>query len=240
MRIYPAIDIKNGKCVRLSQGKFDDVTVFYEDPAEVAVKWQQAGASYIHVVDLDGARLGSGHNSNAIERILKAVNIPVQLGGGIRNMDDIKQKLDMGVSRVILGTAAISSPDTVEEAVKRYGEKIAVGIDAKNGKVAVSGWLEVSEVGALDLCRRVVEVGVKTIIYTDISKDGMMMGPNVEATKEIIEATGIDIIASGGVSCKVDLDNIRKIKASGVIVGKALYNGALDLKEIITEYEENK
>jgi len=238
MQIYPAIDLKDGKCVRLQQGKFDSVTVFHNDPADAAKAWLAAGATYIHVVDLDGSRLGTAHNNDAIRRIVETGQLPIQVGGGIRSMRDVEEKLSLGVSRVILGTAAINSPCFVKRAVEAYGDKIAVGIDAVNGKVAISGWEEVSGVSALDLCMQMKGFGVQTIIYTDISKDGMMQGPNVEATKEIVDATQLNIIASGGISGMNDLERVREIGASGVIIGTALYKGAINLSEAVSIFEK--
>jgi len=237
MIIYPAIDLKDGKCVRLSQGAFDKVTVFNDEPKNVAKSFQEAGASFIHVVDLDGARSGKSQNHVAIASIVSAINIPIQTGGGIRTMEDIEQKLSMGVERIILGTAALKHPDLVKAAVKAYGNHIAVGIDASQGLVAVEGWEEVSRTKAVDICIKMKNIGVQTIIYTDIAKDGMMSGPNVEATKEIVETTGLSVIASGGVSSIEDLERLSEIRVSGVIIGKALYLGALDLKSVIRTFE---
>ena len=237
MIIYPAIDLKDGKCVRLSQGAFDKVTVFNDEPKNVAKSFQEAGASFIHVVDLDGARSGKSQNHEAIASIVSAINIPIQTGGGIRTMEDIEQKLSMGVERIILGTAALKHPDLVKAAVKAYGNHIAVGIDASQGLVAVEGWEEVSRTKAVDICIKMKDIGVQTIIYTDIAKDGMMSGPNVEATKEIVETTGLSVIASGGVSSINDLERLSEIGVSGVIIGKALYLGALDLKSVIRTFE---
>jgi phosphoribosylformimino-5-aminoimidazole carboxamide ribotide isomerase len=237
MQIYPAIDIKNGQCVRLQQGRFDNVTVYGKDPVNQAKKWLDAGATYIHVVDLDGARQGTSYNDEAIRSICEAVKIPVQTGGGIRTMRDIEHKLSLGVTRVILGTVAIKNPELVKEAVKNYADKIVVGIDAMNGRVAVEGWEQVSDVSAMDLCLKMKNFGVKTIIYTDISKDGMMIGPNIDTTKELIEATNLDIIASGGVSTLKDLENVSMIGAQGAIIGKALYQGSLSLTDVISKFE---
>ena len=234
MRIYPAIDIKNGQCVRLKQGRFDDMTVYGSDPVAMAKKFVSMGASYLHIVDLDGARMGAGYNSGIISRIIESCKIPVQTGGGIRTMRDIEDR----ISRVILGTAAISNPEIIKEAVKVYGDKIAVGIDAINGRVAIHGWEKVSNVSAIDLCKNMKELGVKTIIYTDISKDGMMIGPNIEGTKEIVEATGIDIIASGGVSSVLDIEKADEAGAHGVIIGKALYQGSINLTEVVNRFEK--
>ncbi len=238
MQIYPAIDLKNGQCVRLKQGRFDDVTSYGDDPVQRAKIWEEAGATYIHVVDLDGARTGNSYNLEAIKKIVAAVNVPVQTGGGIRSMRDIEQRIDAGVSRVIIGTAAVNNPELVKEAVRVYGDKIAVGIDASKGMVATDGWEKISDVPAIELCKKMAEIGVKTVVYTDISKDGMMSGPNIESTKELVEQSGIDIIASGGVSTMSDLEGVESINAQGVIIGKALYQGALDLKEIIERFEK--
>lgn len=238
MQIYPAIDIKDGKAVRLTQGKFDDVTVFNDDPAAAAKAWIDAGASYIHIVDLDGARYGKSFITDIIKAIRAKYDIPIQTGGGVRTMQDIADRINAGVDRVIIGTAAVKNPELVKEAVKLYGSKIAVGVDAKNGMVAISGWEEVSDISAVELCLKMKDFGVKDIIYTDISKDGMMCGPNIESTKELIEKTGLNIIASGGVSAMTDVENVNKIGASGVIIGRALYNGALELKEVIDRFEK--
>lgn len=238
MQIYPAIDIKNGQCVRLQQGKFDNATIYGKDPVEQAKKWLNSGATYIHVVDLDGARQGTSYNDEAISNICEAVDVPVQTGGGIRSMRDIEHKLSLGVSRVILGTAAIKNPELIKEAVKVYRDKIVVGIDAINGRVAVEGWEQLSDVSAMDLCLKMKNYGVKTIIYTDISKDGMMTGPNIDTTKELIDATKLDIIASGGVSTLKDLENVSMIGAQGIIIGKALYQGSLSLSDIIYKFEK--
>lgn len=238
MRIYPAIDIKDGKCVRLKQGSFNDLTVYEQNPLNAAERWAKAGASYIHIVDLDGAVRGIGVNDEIIKNIIEKYNIPIQTGGGIRSMEDIDKKINIGVSRVIIGTAAVKNPELVKEAVKKYGDKIAVGIDAKDGMVAIEGWEEVSQISAIELCKSMAEYGVKTIIYTDISKDGMMSGANIESTREIIEASKVDVIISGGVSSEVDIEAASKINAHGAIIGKALYTGAIDLKKIIEKYEK--
>lgn len=237
MQIYPAIDIKNGQCVRLRQGRFDDMTVYGDDPMTVASKWVNSGATYLHIIDLDGARQGTSYNNEIIKRIVDKFNVPVQTGGGVRNMRDIEEKISLGVSRVILGTVAVKNPELVNEAVRAYGNKIAVGIDAMNGRVAVEGWEELSQVSALELCKQMCSYGVKTIIYTDISKDGMMVGPNIESTKEIINATGANIIASGGITTMMDLESVEGIGAHGTIIGKALYQGALKLKDVIQRFE---
>lgn len=238
MQIYPAIDIIDGKAVRLSQGSFDNVTVFNDTPADAAKDWVDAGATYIHIVDLDGARYGKSFVIDIIKDIKSKYNIKIETGGGVRTMKDIDDRIEAGASRVIIGTVAVKNPVLVKEAVEKYGNKIAVGVDAKNGMVAISGWEEVSNVTAVDLCLKMKDYGVNTIIYTDISKDGMMSGPNIESTKDLIEKTGMDIIASGGVSKIEDVENVNNINASGVIIGKALYNGALNLKEVIDRFEK--
>lgn len=237
MQIYPAIDIIDGKAVRLSQGKFDDVTVFNDSPADVAKEWVDAGSTYIHIVDLDGARYGKTFVIDIIKNIKSKYDIKIETGGGVRTMKDIDDRINAGASRVIIGTAAVKNPDLVKEAVKKYGDMIAVGVDAKNGMVAVSGWEEVSDITAVDLCLKMKSYGINTIIYTDISKDGMMSGPNIESTKELIEKTGMDIIASGGVTDMADIENVDNINAAGVIIGKALYNGALNLEDVINRFQ---
>ena len=238
MQIYPAIDIIDGKAVRLSQCSFDNVTVFNDTPADAAKDWVDAGATYIHIVDLDGARYGKTFVIDIIKDIKSKYNIKIETGGGVRTMKDIDDRIEAGASRVIIGTAAVKNPELVKEAVEKYGDKIAVGVDAKNGMVAISGWEEVSNVTAVDLCLKMKSYGVNTVIYTDISKDGMMSGPNIESTKDLIEKTGMDIIASGGVSKIEDVENVNNINAAGVIIGKALYNGALDLNEVIDRFEK--
>lgn len=239
MRLYPAIDIKDGKCVRLKQGRFDEQTVYSDKPEEIAVKWEQLGASYIHVVDLDGALDGVWTNKEVIRNIVKSVSVPVQTGGGIRTMSDIEERLEVGLDRVIIGTLAVKNPDFVRKAVEKFGsDKIVVGIDAKDGMVAVNGWEEVSSISALDLCLQMKEYGVKTIVYTDIAKDGMLIGPNVEYTKYLVDETGLDIIASGGVSKLKDLEDVEAINAEGAIIGKALYSNAINLEEAVQQFEK--
>lgn len=233
MRVYPAIDIKDGKCVRLLQGRFSDVTV-YGDPAEMAVKWSLLGGEYLHVVDLDGALKGRNANGDVIKKICAAVNIPVQTGGGIRTMEDIEYKLSLGISRVIIGTSAVKDPDFVKKAVDKYKEKIAVGIDAKNSYVAVSGWEEISGFTAVEFAEKMQAAGVQTIIYTDISTDGTLKGPNIAAMKEMAECVDIDVIASGGVGSVSDIKALVPTGVSGVIVGRAIYTGDVDLREAVS------
>lgn len=237
MQIYPAIDIIDGKAVRLSQGSFDDVIVFNDNPVEAAKDWVEAGATYIHIVDLDGARYGKTFVTDIIKDIKSKYDVKIETGGGVRTLKDIEDRINAGASRVIIGTAAVKNPELVKEAAEKFGDKIAVGVDAKNGMVAISGWEEISDVTAVDLCLKMKEYGVNTVIYTDISKDGMMSGPNIEFTKDLIEKTGMDIIASGGVSKMEDIENVNNINAAGVIIGKALYNGALNLKDVISKFQ---
>lgn len=238
MIIYPAIDIRDGKCVRLRQGAFDDICVYADDPAQIAKEWEEAGASYIHVVDLNGAQLGSPANIEAIRAITSAVKTPVQTGGGVRNIKDVEERLAAGVSRVIIGTRAVENPGFVRECVEKFSaDRIVIGIDAKDGRVAIRGWEEISRVSALELAARVRDMGIRTIIYTDISKDGMLAGPNLESTSELIERSGLEIIASGGVSSMADLARLREIKAAGVILGKSLYEKRIALADAIREFE---
>jgi len=233
MRIYPAIDIKDGNCVRLLQGKFSDLTVYGDNPAEMAKKWESLGGEYIHVVDLDGALKGHGVNAQIIRQICESVSVPVQTGGGIRTMEDIEAKLACGISRVIIGTKAVSNPDFVKEAVKKYGDKIVIGIDAKDGMVAVEGWEKTSDFTALEFAKKMVDLGVKTIVYTDIATDGTLAGPNVEAMREMAATVDADIIASGGIG---NIEHIKALKdtgVEGVIVGKALYTDNVELSQAI-------
>jgi len=233
MIIYPAIDIIDGKCVRLQQGSYSDVTIFGDSPVEMAMKWESQGAEYLHVVDLDGARSGNSENAEIIKQIASKLTIPVQLGGGIRSLDTIETLLSKGVSRVILGTSAVNDQDMLRTALKEYKDKIAVGIDAKDGMVAIHGWEKTSDFTAIEFARRVEVLGTKTIIYTDISRDGMLKGPNLLAMSEMAKSVGIEVIASGGVSCLKDIIELKATGVSGVIVGKALYTGNIDLKEAI-------
>ena len=241
MIIYPAIDIRGGRCVRLTEGRFDAETVFADDPAEMALKWAGMGAEFLHLVDLDGALAGEGKNMPVIERILQSVNIPVQLGGGIRNLETIEKLLALGVTRLILGSAAVKNPQLVEEACKKYPGHIAVGIDAKNGEVAIEGWGKGSGVAATELAKQMAAYGVETIIYTDISRDGMLSGVNVEATAALARACGVPVIASGGVASIEDIRRVKAVEADGVqgcIIGKAIYTGAVDLKAALALAKE--
>ena len=234
MKIYPAIDIIDGHAVRLTQGKFDKKDIYDNDPAKVAKKWEDMGAEFLHIVDLDGAKHGTAYNDQTVKNILKAVSIPVQIGGGIRTMADIKSKLDMGITRVILGTIAVTDPSVCREAVDKFGEAIVVGVDASNGKVAISGWTSVSDLDGLSMIRQLGGMGVRTIVYTDVAKDGMMSGPNVPMYREIAKLEDSpDIIAAGGVTTIDDVRALGETGISGAIIGKSLYVDGIDLKEAI-------
>ena len=238
MIIFPAIDLRGGKCVRLIQGDFDKETVYSDDPQATALKWQNLGAKFLHVVDLDGARAGSPQNLPAIKNILDAVKIPIEVGGGIRTIDDMEKLLSLGVRRVILGSVAVENPALVKEAVQKFGDKIVVGIDARNSFVAVHGWEKSSAVKAGELAKKIVAAGVKTIIYTDISKDGMLSGVNAEIFTELAKESRAQIVASGGVKSIEDIRALKAAKVAGVIVGKAIYTGSLDLKTAIEIAED--
>lgn len=232
MIIYPAIDIRGGKCVRLIQGRYDDITIFSDNPVSMAKQFQNAGAKYIHVVDLDAAR-GEGNNREIIRQIAQAISVPVQTGGGIRTMEDIDTVLGFGIDRVIIGTAAVKSPEMVEEAVKKYGKHIAVGIDAKDGFVAIEGWEKTSSIKASELAIKMEAMGVSTIIYTDIATDGMLSGPNLFAMADMVKRVKMDVIASGGVSSTKDILLLKERDLAGVIVGKAIYTGDVDLVQAL-------
>lgn len=239
MKLYPAIDLKDGKCVRLLQGDYNEVTVYSNHPGEMAKKWESLGGDFLHIVDLDGAKAGKGINEAAICEIVNAVNIPIELGGGIRTLEDIKLQLDRGVNRVILGSAAIKNKGLVKEAIETFGaEKIVVGVDAKGGMVAIEGWLEVTDTTALAFCKELEKMGVQTVIYTDIAKDGMMQGPNIEETKKLVEETKLQIVASGGVSSLDDLKALEQIGVHGAIIGKAIYTGAIQLEEAVALFKK--
>ncbi len=238
MKLYPAIDLKDGQCVRLLQGDYNQVTVYGSSPAEMAKRWESLGGDYLHIVDLDGAKEGKGMNNEAIEAIVEALQIPIELGGGIRSLEDIKAKLDLGVDRVILGSAAVKNKALVQEALEVFGpEKIVIGVDAKEGKVAVEGWLEVTDTTALEFCKELEAMGVKTVIYTDIAKDGMMQGPNIEETAKLVQETQLEIVASGGVASIEDLEKLEAIHVHGAIIGKALYIGAINLEEAVERFK---
>jgi phosphoribosylformimino-5-aminoimidazole carboxamide ribotide isomerase len=234
MIIIPAIDLKDGKCVRLLQGKREEVTVYSDDPGSMAKHWVELGAELLHVVDLDGAFTGEQRNFSKIEAIRKAIDIPIEVGGGIRDMERIKKLFSLGVDRVIIGTAAAQNPDMVKSACENFPGKVLAGIDAKDGKVAIKGWEEVTELGAVEFALEMEKAGTTGIIYTDISRDGMLTGPNIDAMAQMTDALKISVIASGGVSKLDDIKNLMKIENLwGVITGKALYSGSLDLTEAI-------
>ncbi len=233
MLIFPAIDLYEKKVVRLLKGDYAKMTVYSEDPLSVARDFEQSGAGWIHMVDLEGAKEGNTPNLSVIESVAKNTGLSVEVGGGIRNMETVKAYLSAGVQRVILGTAAVKNPDFLSQAVKEFGEKIAVGIDIKDGKVAIKGWTEVSQEDAFSFCRKMEQIGVKTVICTDISKDGAMQGTNCALYRELSKQFSLNIIASGGVSDLSDVSALRKMDLYGAIIGKAYYTGAIDLKEAI-------
>jgi phosphoribosylformimino-5-aminoimidazole carboxamide ribotide isomerase len=233
MFIFPAIDLKDGRCVRLYQGQFQQETVVNENPFEQALVFEKLGAPFLHLVDLDGAVEGKPTNLPIIETIARNLRIPVQVGGGIRSMETIEALLEAGAARVIIGTAALLNPAFLQEALQKYGEKIVVGIDAKDGYVATRGWLDVSDVHYLTLAKEMEQLGVKTIIFTDISKDGTLSGPNFEQLQALQEAVSINIVASGGVSTLEDIKRLHEMNVYGVITGKALYEGKFALEEAL-------
>lgn len=233
MLIFPAIDIVDGKAVRLFKGDYAQMTIYNNDPVSVAKDFENAGAKWVHLVDLEGAKSGMTPNLDTICKIVSETSLSVEVGGGIRSLDTVAKYLDAGVSRVILGTAAVKDPDFLKEALRLYGDRIAVGIDLKDGMVAIKGWTEVSEENAFDFCRKMQAMGVKTIICTDISKDGAMQGTNLSLYRELSEAFDLQIIASGGVSSLEDVKNLAEMKLYGAIIGKAYYTKAIDLKVAI-------
>ena len=242
MLIIPAIDLKEGKCVRLEQGLMDKATVYSDDPATTAKHWQDQGAELLHFVDLNGAFAGVPKNLDAIKAIRAAIKIPIEVGGGIRDIATISSLVAIGIDRIILGTAAIENPAFVQEACVKFPGRIIVGIDAKEGLIAIKGWAEVTKVKAVALAKQMQEYGVIAVIYTDIKRDGMLSGPNIEATKTLADALHIPVIASGGVHTMKDIENLLMVRyagVSGVITGKAIYSGSLDLKEAITFIKMN-
>ena len=239
MLIIPAIDLKDGVCVRLQQGRKDAVTVYSRDAAGTAKKWEGMGARVLHVVDLDGAFSGSQQNLNKIMEIRKSVKMTIEVGGGIRNITVVDRLISAGIDRVIIGTAAIEDPSFVMDACSKFPGRIFIGIDAKDGKVAVKGWEEVSSIDAKELAKRVETVGIAGIIYTDIARDGMLTGPNIPALEEMVRNVKIPVIASGGIATIDDIKALLEIKDLwGAITGKAIYSGSLDLKEAIRMSEE--
>jgi phosphoribosylformimino-5-aminoimidazole carboxamide ribotide isomerase len=241
MLVIPAIDLKGGQCVRLLQGKRDEVTTYSNDPVSTAKRWESYGARLLHVVDLDGAFTGSQRNFNAIVKIRESVKIVMEVGGGIRNIGNMINLFSAGIDRVVIGTAAIEDPEFLTSSCRKYPGRILIGIDAKDGMVAIKGWEEVTSVNARELAKRLELIGIAGIIYTDISRDGMLSGPNLEAVREMVESVKIPVIASGGVSGIEDIKNLVKIRNLwGVITGKAIYAGTLNLQEAIRIAGENK
>ena len=237
MKLYPAIDLHDGRCVRLYKGDYNKVTE-YGDPVAQAKKWKSLGATYLHLVDLDGAKEGKSLNLESVGKIIKEVDIKVELGGGIRTISHIENILSIGVDRVILGSSALNL-DFVKEAIEKFGSsKIVVGIDCKNMMVANRGWLDVSEINAIDFAKKLKAIGVKTIIFTDIAKDGTLEGINAEQTKSLIDETHLDVVASGGAKSINDIIKAKEIGAYGIILGKSIYSGAIDLKEAIEKFED--
>ena len=232
MKIFPAIDLRDGKAVRLFQGDYDQMTVYSEDPVDIARSFKAKGADYLHLVDLDGAKDGKLVNFDTIKAIVEQVDMYVEVGGGIRDEERIKQYLDLGVGRVILGTIAIKNPEFLEEMVAKYGEKIAVGVDARDGFVAINGWKEITDKESFEFCTYLRHIGVKTVIYTDISRDGSLQGTNIEAYKKLQQIEGLEITASGGISFEEEITTLKDI-TDAAILGKAIYSGVLDLERAV-------
>ncbi|KUO78500.1 MAG: 1-(5-phosphoribosyl)-5-((5-phosphoribosylamino)methylideneamino)imidazole-4-carboxamide isomerase [Desulfosporosinus sp. BRH_c37] len=238
MLLFPAIDLKEGKAVRLLQGRMEDSTIYSDNPVDVAKDFQNQGAEYLHMVDLNGAFTGKPVNDEIIRRIVGSVSLKIQVGGGIRTMERITELLELGVDRVILGTIAVKNPELVAEAARRYGRRVIVGIDAKDGLVAVQGWAETTEMKAIDLGKAMKMVGIQSVVFTDISRDGMLQGPNLESTVQMARETGLSVIASGGITTLADLRNVQAevlkgVSIEGAITGKALYSGAFTLREAL-------
>ena len=233
MKLFPAIDLYDGKAVRLFKGDYEQMTIYSENPIEIARDFEEKGANYIHLVDLEGAKDGTTPNLHIVKQIANETSLFTEIGGGIRSMDTVKAYLENGVDRVILGTAAVNNPDFLKEAVKTYGERIAVGVDVKDGYVAIKGWVEKSQYTCFEFCEMMQDLGVKTLICTDISKDGAMQGTNRELYKELSEKFHMDITASGGVSTLEDVKALRALDLYGAIIGKAYYIGAIDLCEAL-------
>lgn len=239
MQLYPAIDMKGGKCVRLTQGLFDNVKVYSDTPADMAKLWVSQGATFLHIVDLDGALAGHSVNEDAIREIAASVNVPIQLGGGIRSAEAVKNMLALGITRCIIGTRAVEQPEFIRDLVQEFGaDRIVVGVDAKDGMVVVEGWEKTSSLTAVELCEKMKVYGVKHIVYTDISRDGTLTGPNVSYTKMLTDKTGLDVIASGGMSCMEDLQNLYDSGIRGAIIGKALYENRISLPDALARFQE--
>ena len=240
MKIFPAIDLRDGDVVRLLKGDYNQMTVYGENPLEVAEEFEEAGAEFLHVVDLDGAIDGSQPNFAAVKEIIEGTGLKVEIGGGIRNEDIIVDYAQIGALRVIIGTMAIKDPEFTARMIKKHGKNVAVGVDISDGKVAIKGWTEVTDKTVDDMCQELIDYGVRTIICTDISKDGAMEGTNIELYRRLVEEYGdyVDIIASGGISTMDDLEKLEEIGVDGVIIGRALYNGALDLAEVMERFSD--
>ena len=233
MQIWPAIDLRGGKCVRLQQGDYDRETVYGENPAEMAQHWVSQGARCLHLVDLDGAREGHAANRAAVAAIVSSVDVPCELGGGIRDEATINELLELGLHRLVIGTKALTDPDWLEQMCHRYPQRLVVGIDARDGRVAVEGWLQTSDINAIDLARKFAALPLAAVIYTDIATDGMLAGPNVAAMAEMASAVSLPVIASGGVTTVGDISDLSATSVAGCIIGKALYEGRLDLTEAL-------
>lgn len=233
MIIYPAIDIRAGKAVRLIEGDYDRETVFDADPLDAALRWQESGASWIHIVDLDGARDGVRGNAEVISRIRENLHCNIQLGGGLRSMADLEAMASIGINRMVIGSAAVTNPELVEQAVATYGDAIAVGLDARNGMLATHGWRDQSDISAIEAAYRFEQNGVKHMVFTDIGRDGKLEGPNITALAEMTQATRADVIASGGISSLEDIKRVKRTRAAGVIVGAALYHKRFTLEDAL-------
>lgn len=240
MNIYPAIDIRKGKCVRLIQGDFSKETVYSHDPTEAAKKWQNKGAKWIHVVDLDGAKSGNPGNIDVIKKIREAVNVNIQIGGGIRDISTVENYLNSGIDRIIFGSSAVKDLTLIKDTINRFGtDKVAVGVDTRQNQVAIHGWTKTSGIIIEEMLGQLKNIGVKTIIYTDISRDGMMKGPNISGIEKVLSFADFSIIASGGISSMTDLEQLAQYEQNGLdgaIIGKALYNCALDLKAVLERF----
>jgi len=231
MKIFPAIDIKDNKAVRLKQGKFDNVTIYSDRPYDMAKKWIEKGADFLHIIDLNGAESEEIINEKSIKDIINKTNVKIQIGGGIRSEEKIKSYLDLGVERVIIGTMAVKNPELLKKLAKKYSKNLAVSVDAVDGYAAVKGWKEQTKVHVIDICKNMEEIGIETLIYTDILKDGMLQGPNFKYYEMLKDKTNLNIIASGGISSVEDLKKLKELNIYGAIIGKALYNGNIDLEE---------
>lgn len=243
MIIYPAVDILNGKCVRLLQGRYDKVTGYHADPVDAAKRWEAEGAQFLHVVDLDGASMGKPQNLRSLERIIDSVDVSIQFGGGIRNLSALETVLDLGVTRAVIGTGLITAPELLEDAGPKYGKRLAAGLDGRDGKLALSGWKENTEISVIEAAKQLEESNISAIIFTDIGVDGTQSGINFEAIKSLAEETNIPVIASGGVASLADITKLRVLESEGVegvIIGRALYEGSFTLIEALAAAGEKK